>query len=135
MKYLSVRSSLRSLILLLSLFIAFHLLVITGVIPFHIVWGGRLKTQSDMLRMESISILINFIMLSAAILRLRYFMDQRPPMLLRIVFWLMFFLFSLNTLGNLMAESLFEKALFTPITLILALLCLRIVMDKSAMKV
>ncbi len=74
-------------------------------------------------------------MLCAGILRLRYFMDKRPPLLLRIIFWLMFFLFSLNTLGNLMAESMFEKALFTPVTLILAVLCLRIVLDKTRDKV
>jgi hypothetical protein len=30
--------------------------------------------------------------------------------------------FGLNTIGNLFAKSLFEKAVFTPLTLILALL-------------
>lgn len=135
MQHLSVRFSLKSLIVLLSLFIVFHLLIITGVIPFQIVWGGRLKTHSDMLRMESISILLNCLMLCAGILRLKYFIDKRPPLLLRIIFWIMFFLFSLNTLGNLMAESIFEKAVFTPVTLILAVLCLRIVLDKTRDKV
>ncbi|MEN9442639.1 MAG: hypothetical protein RLZ33_2716 [Bacteroidota bacterium] len=45
---------------------------------------------------------------------------------LRFAFWLFFVLFSLNTLGNLFAETLTETLIFTPLTILLAVLSLRL---------
>ena len=40
----------------------FHLLVLAGVIPFDIVWGGNLKDKTQLYLMEGVSIAINLLM-------------------------------------------------------------------------
>jgi membrane protein implicated in regulation of membrane protease activity len=49
--------------------------------------------------------------------------------------WLFVILFAVNTVGNLMAETLFEKLVFTPLTLLSAVLIWMIVRkDKNNKK-
>jgi hypothetical protein len=48
----------------------------------------------------------------------------------RVTLWLLFFLFILNTVGNLIAESIFEK-FFALITVILSILCLRMALEPT----
>jgi hypothetical protein len=47
----------------------FHLLVIFDIIPFTIIWGGKMKTHDDMLVMEGVSIGINLLFLGIVLLR------------------------------------------------------------------
>ena len=50
-----MKKSIRFLIAIcLGLFI-FHLLILSQIIPFEIVWGGKLKTTEEMYVFESIS--------------------------------------------------------------------------------
>jgi hypothetical protein len=62
-KFLTERFAINGLLTILSLFVIFHLLVIIKIIPFEIVWGGRLKDQSQMLTFETFSAIINMFML------------------------------------------------------------------------
>ncbi len=49
----------------------------------------------------------------------------------RVVAWMLFTLFLLNTLGNFFSKNSLETYLFTPITALLALFSLRIALDKA----
>ena len=107
------------LIILFSLTIVFHLLVLTGIIPYGLVWGGRLQSPADMYRFEAGSIFVNvaflFIMLANARI-LRVNLSER---ILTFFLFFMAFLFLLNTVGNLLSNNPQEKLIFTPITAII----------------
>lgn len=108
------------MILIFVLTIVFHLLVLTGVIPFEIVWGGRLKSEAQMLPYELVSIAINLIFLFFILTSAGYVRLKISGRFLRIVFWIMFALFLLNTLGNIMSDNTLERIIFTPVTAILS---------------
>jgi hypothetical protein len=87
----------------------FHLLILVGVIPYEITWGGRLKTVEEMYVFETISILINsffiFILLQKGEY-IRYILGRKT---VSIILWIFFTIFALNTIGNVFAKTNFEK--------------------------
>ena len=114
---------------LLAVFLSttvFHVLVVVGVIPFAIVWGGRLRNHSQMLAFEAVSLTITLLMLAVVAVRAGYVKIKVPPRVMAIFFSLMFLVFLANTAGNMVSKNRLEKRLFTPLTLVLALLSLRV---------
>ncbi len=109
--------------------ILFHLLVLLGVIPFEIVWGGRLKSHSEMLAFETVSILINTFMLLVMLAKRKHL--NWNAAFVKISIWLMGLIFVLNTVGNLFSESKLEAWLFTPITFVSAVFCFMLVLRKE----
>ncbi len=104
----------------LVLTIVFHLLVITGIIPYAIVWGGRLKTQEEMYRFESVSILLNLFFLAVILIKTNVFKMPAFTKFVNVILWFMALLFLVNTFGNLFSVSLLERIIFTPVTLLLS---------------
>lgn len=131
MKHLvSERFAARALLVIIALTLLFHALVIGGVVPFQVVWGGRLSGRDQLLAFEAVSVGLNLLMLAvvagwAGLLRVRM-----PAGLLRAALWLMVALFALNTAGNLLSKNEVEQLVFTPLTLLLALLSLRLALGK-----
>jgi hypothetical protein len=119
------------LLVIMSLIVVFHLLIITSVIPFEIVWGGRLKSYSQMLSFEAISIAVNLIMLAVVGIYAGILKMKINRTIIKAAFWLMFGLFLLNTIGNLLSLNQLEKVLFTPVTLLLSLFSLRLAISKQ----
>ncbi|QIX60387.1 hypothetical protein FY528_00215 [Hymenobacter lutimineralis] len=122
---LSARVAANGILVILTLMVVFHLLVLTGVVPYGIVWGGRLKSPSQMLLFETLSISLNLLMLAVVSVASGRVRLRVPRLLLKGALWLMTGLFLLNTLGNLVATTTLEKLLFTPVTL-LPVFCLRL---------
>jgi len=117
-------------IITISLLITgFHLLVLAGIIPYSIVWGGRLTSVNDMHSFELVSIAINVALVCTTGLKAGYLRRTVSPRLLNAVLWVFTALFCLNTIGNLMAKATIETVVFTPITAVLALLCARVAMQ------
>lgn len=91
------------------LVLLFHLLILVRVIPYEITWGGRLKSVEDMYVFEAVSILINlfymFLLLQKAAY-MRYIIGAKTVTLL---LWAFFLLYALNTIGNAVAKTNFEK--------------------------
>ena len=129
--FLSEKTAAYGILLILSCMILFHLLVMAGVIPYEIVWGGRLQNSSEMLRFEAISILSLLAMLFVAAVKAGLIRIPTKPVLLKVALWVMAVLFLLNTLGNLQAVTDTEKWLFTPLTFLLFLLCLRLAIGTT----
>ena len=122
---ITIQTKVRLVNLLLIVFlltVLFHLLVLTGVIPFSGVWGGRLETVQDMYRFEAVSILINILVLFVLIQKRKNLLDGNPNIVINVLLWVFMGLFLLNTVGNLFAESVIEKILATPLTLIISVL-------------
>lgn len=130
-KLLSFRFAVNAQALLLSMVIVFHLLVVSGIIPYTIVWAGKLQSTREMLLFESISILLNLVLLLVVTMKGGYIAAAVPQKMLNAILWVFVVLFSLNTLGNMMAKYTLETILFTPLTFVSAILCMRIVMEKA----
>lgn len=111
------------LLTMFSLTIIFHLLVIIQIIPFEIVWGGRLTSVQQMYVSESISVALNLLFLVIVLVKTKFLNWPIPPKVITVFLWLMFALFLLNTLGNLLSVSSLEKKIFTPITILLSIFC------------
>lgn len=113
------------------LMITFHLCVISGLLPYDMVWGGRLESRQQMLLFETLSIAANLIVLVFCGLKanvLRWKVDRN---VIRVAFWILFGLFLLNAMGNLASENDLEKAMFTPATLLLSASCLVMALHRD----
>ena len=127
----SERLALRGLLVIFLATIIFHLLVVFGVVPFAMVWGGRLHNHAQMLAFEAVSLAINLLMLATVAVQAGYMRTRIPRRVMTVVFLLMFLLFLANTAGNLVSKNELEKLLFTPLTLLLALLSLRVAVGSA----
>ncbi|GAA4300470.1 hypothetical protein [Nibribacter koreensis] len=122
------------LLAILLLTILFHGLVLVGIIPYEIVWGGRLKSQEQMLTFETVSILINVCMVTMVAMYLGSIRRWVPMAFLKGMLWAMALLFLVNTVGNLFSVNSFEQMVFTPLTLLLCLFSLRLALAKEEAK-
>ncbi|MER2997807.1 hypothetical protein [Pontibacter populi] len=125
------RLAINGLLLILSLFVLLHLLILFGIIPFEMVWGGRIKNQEEMVRLELVSIVANLLMLAIVAVRAGLLRIRLSYTFMRVVFWLMSGLFLLNTVGNILSTNDFERFVFTPVTIILTMLCLRLAISSE----
>ena len=112
------------MLILLSLFLILNFLIILKIIPYHLVWGGRLKSDKEMYRFETISILINAIFLFVILTQANFVQIEIPKKIITYALWIMAGLFCLNTIGNALSKNKIEQRLFTPITILLTIFSL-----------
>ena len=101
-----------TLMVLFSAICVFHFLALFQVIPFDILWGGRLKSKEEMWVFESISILVNFLMLGVVLIYRGAIQIGISKKSLRFSLWAMAVLFFINTIGNLFAINKWEKIIY-----------------------
>lgn len=126
---LSKLNAIKAMLLLSSLVVVFHLLIVAGVIPYQVVWAGRLNTTRDMYEFEAVSILVNLLLIRVLLLKKKH---NNARKWVNWVLYLFIALFVLNTLGNLTAKTNFERWVFTPLTLLCVLLLFVIVAPRKA---
>jgi hypothetical protein len=119
------------IIALLSLVLLFHFSILTQLIPFKIVWGGKLNSQKQMIGFETISIIVNLFIVLIVCLKGQHIRNSISEKVINAFLWVFFIIFSLNTFGNMFAESFVEKIVFTPLTLLLAICFWLILKDKK----
>lgn len=107
-----------------SLILVFHCCIILKIIPYNIVWGGRLKSDTEMVRFETVSILINLFFLLVLLVHSNILTVDYPKIIMKIILWIMMILFAINTLGNMVSKNKLEQRLFTPITIMLSIFSL-----------
>lgn len=122
--------SFKLLIGLLTLVILFHCSVMAKIIPYDIAWGGRLENDSQMYVFESISILINGFLITILLLKAKYIKHQFSEKIMNGILRSFQVLLILNTVGNLLAKTNFEK-FFAFLTAILAIL-IWIILKRNA---
>jgi len=103
----------------------FHLMIMLKIIPYAVTWGGRLKTDEEMYTFESLSVLINLFFIYIILQKGAFVKAIFSDKVLNLTLWIFFALFTLNTIGNIVAKTLFEK-IFTIITLLNAILIWKI---------
>lgn len=131
MKQVTKKRALHLMLGLLIVVVIFHLAIITRLIPHDIVWAGKLKTLEEMYQFEIVSIAINLFLITLLILKGRSVAGTQRDKILNIILWLFILLFAANTIGNLMARTLFEKLVFTPLTFLFTLLLWKIVKKET----
>jgi hypothetical protein len=108
----------------------FHLLIIVGVIPYKIVWGGRLKNQLQMLGFELVSLTILLIAGVVVAEKIACLHLIGIPFIINTSLWLFLCLFALNTIGNLVAKTRIERY-FSLITIIISILLALLIFTNS----
>lgn len=111
---------------LLSLVTVFHLLVLLQLIPYNAVWAGRLTNDGGMYVYESVSLLLNLILLFVVLQKGRLTRRRFPLKVLDAVLYGFAILFFVNTIGNMFAVNVLERTLGAALTLISSYLCWRV---------
>lgn len=128
---LSKRFAAYGILTILSLMILFHLLILAGLVPFDRVWGGRIEGKEEMVRFELISIATLLVMLGLVAAIIGKLKIKLSSIASKVILWLMFGVFVLNTIGNLSSKNDFEQMVFTPVTVLLSLFCLQLLLGKK----
>lgn len=116
------------LIILMAVYV-FHICIILKFIPYNIAWGGRMKNDNEMYVFETISILVNLLLMLVLLMKASKMKRLLSERNINIILWFFFGLFTLNTIGNLLAETNFEKG-FAALTAVLAGLILLVLREK-----
>ena len=128
---ISFKVAIWTAIILSSMIIIFHFLVLLQIIPFENVWAGKLKSVEEMYVYESVSIVVNCILILIVLVKGKIINLKVSPKVINTALWIFVILFSLNTLGNLTSKTNLETIIATPLTFIFALLCLRMVINTK----
>lgn len=113
--------AIKIMLCLLVAVILFHLSILLKIVPYDMAWGGRLKNDMEMYIFETISMVINLFLISILLIKGNYLKDLLPPKIVTIILWIFLVLFGINTLGNIIAKTNFEK-FFAILTLVLSFL-------------
>ena len=119
----------RWLRILLAGLIVFHLLVISGLVPPEIVWGGQLEGAESILPLEILAITLTAMFLGVTALRTGSIGNMSDSRWVWLAVWLMAIYFLINTLGNLASGVSAENFIFAPISLAAAILALRLAIE------
>jgi len=120
---LSKTTALKLMIGLLTIVIAFHFCVLFEIISYKIVWAGKINSLDEMRVFESVSILINTLLIAILYIKSKNIKNNVSNKVVNAIVWVFVFLFALNTIGNLFAKSMIEQILGTTLTFISSVLC------------
>lgn len=130
-KLINVKLAGNILLFSLGLLFLFHILVLLKIIPADIVWGGQIKgVPANLFTLETVALLMTALFILIVAAKTGYIQAGKLSSIVNIGVWLIFAYLLLNTLGNLASGISFEKLLFAPITIILALCALRLALEK-----
>ena len=85
---------------------------------------------SNLITLEIISLLVTIVFIAIIAAKTGYVQAGRLSSAVNIGVWLIFAYLLLNTLGNLASGVSFEKLIFAPITILLALCAFRLALEK-----
>lgn len=131
-KIISAQLAGNIMLAILSLLTLFHVLVLLNVAPSDIVWAGQAGDSSgDMILMELFALFVTLLFMVIIAVRIGYFWKTPPRIITRIGMWVIFAFFVLNTVGNLASAVTVENLVFAPMTIILAILALRLAVKNA----
>ncbi len=128
---LSFRLAINAVMAISTCALAFQVLILVELLPYNNIWGGRLESIVQMRLFVSFSIIVNILILLVIAMKGAYIKMHIPEKAVNGILWGLVLLFSLNTVGNVLSLSTFEAIVFTPLTLISALCCYRIVVQPT----
>jgi hypothetical protein len=115
----------------LGLLAVFHLLVLLGVIPADIVWGGAIQNSTTSLfPLEMISLLVTLLFAVVIAAKAGYIKVFRFQTAVNIGVWVVFAILLLSMLANFASGVAFENLVFAPIAVVLAFCAYRLASGK-----
>lgn len=129
-KLISIRLASNIIIAINAIAILMHVLILLKIVPYDFVWGGRLKSEADVIIFESISLVVQILFILIIAVKAGYVFKGKFKRTLNVSIWVMFGLIVLNTIGNLASNSGLETMVMTPLTSVLALLVFRLAIEK-----
>ena len=129
-KLISIRLASNIIITINTIALLMHVLILLRIMPYDFVWGGRLKSETDLIIFESISIVVQTVFISIIAVKAGYVLKGKFKRTVNIGTWIMFGLMVLNTIGNVVSISGLETMVMTPLTSVLALLIFRLAIEK-----
>ena len=94
---MSKKNALIIMLTILSAVLVFHLLIFVQYIPYDKVWAGKLNSVEEMKTFETVSILINVIMMLVLSIKYRLLSKAKENKFIDILIWCFVVLFALNT--------------------------------------
>ena len=127
---ISIRLASNIIIIINTTALLMHVLILLNILPHDFVWGGRLKSEGDLIIFESVSIILQTLFISIIAVKAEYVFKGKFKRTVNVGTWVMFGLMVLNTIGNLASSSGLETMVMTPLTIVLALLVFRLAIEK-----
>jgi hypothetical protein len=128
----SKKSAAIAMLAILAALAIYHVMMLAGVLPSDIAWAGHAATSPRtlvILEVVSLVVTLLFAALVAAAAGLWGGSKIRKPA--RMAMWVVSGYFVLNVVGNLASSSGLERLIFTPVSVILACLALRLALSKD----
>lgn len=116
---------------LLSVVILLHLGILLQLIPYDIVWAGKIDSLESMYLLETVSLILNGTLMLVLYLKLKHLKQAMPTPVVDAILWIYVVVFGLNSVGNLFAQTLFELIFGTLFTLVMMYLCWVVVKKES----
>ncbi len=126
-KLIPIRLAGNLLLAAFGLLAIFHVLVLLQVVPSTMVWGGQ---AGNKLMLESISLVVTLLFGAIIAARLGYLRVGKFIGVIKVLMWVIFAYLLLNLLGNLASSFSLETWIFTPLTLLMAFLTLRLAIER-----
>jgi hypothetical protein len=121
---------------LFGLVIILQILLVVGVLPVTMYWGGRQSVLTPGLRWASLGAVVILAAFAYVIRRRAGLLGQGPPSdvrpsaLIKVLAWIVTAYMAFNLLGNLTSPSLAETLVFGPITFLLVISCALVSLSK-----
>jgi len=134
-KIIDFNTAILASLFILSILILFHIAILTGIlffdyVPIDSLWGGKMKTVAQLLNFEIVSLLTSSIFFFLLLIRSKLLNIPKLTGIARIAMWVLFIFFLVNTIGNVLATTTFERY-FAIASGALAFLFLRIAVEKN----
>lgn len=130
-KLISVKLSASFLLISLGALVVLHLLILIGLVPTHIVWGGQINdTDSNVVSMELIALVLTLAFALIVAAKAGLIKPGKYKRMTTIGAWIFFAYLVMNTVVNLASGVAVERFVFAPITLILAVFAFRLALEK-----
>jgi len=117
---------------LLVLLMVMHVLILARVIPYDVVWGGNIKDESQLNVFETSALVITAVFLVVVAIKLDYIEVPKLKRAADLGMWVVFAYFGMNIIGNVTSEVSWEKLIFIPLSVVLALLSLRVAAHRES---
>jgi len=129
--FISFRLAYATLMLLTLIVLIYHALIITGVIAYSNVWGGRLTSIETMYVFEAISLSTQILFTLMATFKYIKIGSNKVQKILTKMLYFLSGLLVLNTISNIFSTSSIEVLVFAPMTFIMSFTVYRLALGNK----
>lgn len=127
---ISLKSAGNILLILFGALVVFHIIILLDWLPSTPVWGGQAGAPANLRTLETISLIFTILFAAVVAAKIGYLGVSKFQRVTNILLWIIFAYLLLNTAGNIASSSSLETLIFTPLTILAALLVLRLVIER-----